>query len=257
MRECLHLVPAADAAPALPAATPRHTYLVHALSHPLSSLTVLAGVSAGVYLGSIAIVLLMAVVALGEAWFLAGRKSFQRSIDEYQVRQRRAARRRGREDRLEMYSMAREQLVELHQALDELERLDGGRIERRFELEELLDHYVDVALAHDRCLRALRSTDRGDLLRQLREQRALEGGGSRSRQKLLERRVEVWDTCRRRADRLADEMASISELIRLLVQRASCPEVPDLDDVTRRLLDLDDADAALRELEEPQALTGT
>jgi len=224
---------------------PRAGYFGHALAHPISTLTMLTGVSLGIYLSSALVVVLMIAISLVAAYGLAGRGRFQKSIDTYVSRQRRAERRAVREEALDRAGLGREQLVELQTIIEEIHRTDDGKAESRFELEDLLDHYVQLAVAHERCLRALRQTDRNELARSLREPAPL----ARNRRALLERRLRCWDECRARADHLAEEIATLVELVRLLGQQASIPDpLLDPEALARRISDLEEDDAALREV---------
>jgi hypothetical protein len=58
------------------------------------------------------------------------------------------------------------------------------------------------------------------------------------------------DECIRRIERLSDELEAIDELVRLVAQRAACPQLDnDLDrEIERRLWELDEVDDALRAL---------
>lgn len=233
---------------------PRRAYLGHALTHPGSLLTFLAGLGL-VYVGSLVAAGLMMSVAICVAWTLSSSREFRRSIDEYVARQRRIERRNGREELLEQAGVPREPLTELTALVEDIERRDGGRISRRFELEEILDHWVQLAIARERCVRALRMADRAQLVRALAEEPIVETRTSRRRRELLERRIRCWDQCKRDADRCAEELSAISELIRLLAQEAARPDlVLDDDEIDRRLRDLDDEQSALRELAEPSEL---
>jgi hypothetical protein len=225
---------------------PRGGYFGHALAHPISTLTMLTGVSLGIYLSSFLVIATMVLISFGCAYLLSGSGRFQHAIDVYVLRQRRAERRSAREEALDRAGVGRDQLAELQTLVDEIHRTDAGRAERRFELEDLLDHYVQLAVSHEKCLRALRQTDRNELVRALREQVPGTRGGRRA---LVERRLRCWDECRARADRLAEEIATLVELVRLLGQQAACPEpLIDHEALARRIADLEEDDDALREV---------
>jgi hypothetical protein len=228
---------------------PRTTYLLQALLHPVTSVAVVAGVSFGIFLGSALLVMAVVVGALGASWVLSGHTGFQRTIQEYLVDRQRRQHRERREDQLDRAGVHRGTLLELTQLVDEIERADDGWTGQRFELEDLIDQYVDLAAAHERCLRALRQTDRSELVRNLKDHRMRPAAHHTRVCELLERRIRCWDDCRARADHLEAEIAAIVELIRLLAQRASCPELPiPQDPVAPRLRDLDEDEAAVREL---------
>lgn len=72
----------------------------------------------------------------------------------------------------------------------------------------------------------------------------------RRRREIIARRVRHREECLQRIDRLADEIDAADELIRLLAQRAACPSAEsELDrEIDRRLGELDEMDAAMRQL---------
>src|SRR5262249_25084635 len=121
---------------------------------------------------------------------------------------------------------------------DEVERLDP-ELAQRFDLEDLLDRHVALALAHERCVRAMRMADRDHLVR---SRAAIDG---RRRVDMFERRIRYWDQCKAQADRCAEEMATVADLVRLLAQKAACPDIVFEDDVLeRRLWELDEEESA-------------
>jgi hypothetical protein len=110
--------------------------------------------------------------------------------------------------------------------------------------------YVGVAVAHQRCLQAMAATDRSLLLRSLAATPPSSSPEtSRCRRQLLERRIATWDRTALQATRFEDELAEITDLVRLLAQRAACPDaLIDGDRVEWRLAELDAEDAALHQL---------
>ena len=134
------------------------------------------------------------------------------------------------------------QYTQLRALVEEIERVDPAEAQR-FELQGLLDHFTQTAVAHHRCLDSLRyAQDPGF-------NAGLPPAATRRRQ-ILARRVAHRDACLKRVERLADELEAIDEMIRLCAQRVACPALePDLDrELDRRLWELDEVDAALRAL---------
>jgi hypothetical protein len=93
----------------------------------------------------------------------------------------------------------------------------------------------------------MRMADRDHLARARAEH--LTAPGSRRRAEVFERRIRCWDQARQQADQCADELATLADLVRLLAQKAACPE-PLLDDdlLDRRLGELDEEERAYRQL---------
>jgi hypothetical protein len=138
------------------------------------------------------------------------------------------------------------QYGELRTLVEEVERIDAAEAER-FDLQDLLDHYVSVAASHQRCIESLRlagadalppATPIGDASR------------SRRRREIMHRRIRHRDQCARRMEKLVDELEGIDELVRLVAQRTACPSFDlELDrELDRRLWELDEVDAALHQL---------
>ncbi len=115
----------------------------------------------------------------------------------------------------------------------------------RFELQDLLDHFVQLAVCHQRCVEVLRLAD----CRELASPSSSDIAATR-RCEIRARRVRHREGCVRQMARLADEIDSIDELVRLIVQRSACPaEITELDrEIDRRLWELDEIDTAMKQL---------
>lgn len=139
-----------------------------------------------------------------------------------------------------------QQYIELRDLVEQVERIDATEA-ARFELQDLLDHFVRLSLHHQRCLEAVRMTGSHDLPHAIP---ISEASRSKRRREILARRMKHRDECLARVDRLADEIDALDELVRLVAQRVACPELePDLErEIERRLWELDEVDAALRQL---------
>ena len=133
--------------------------------------------------------------------------------------------------------------------LSELARLVdsvGAAAARRYELEELLNRYVMVAMVHDRARAALAISDRGKLIHA-----SAAAGPDTQRQELCAARLAEAERCARVETQLTDELATIDDLIALVAQRETCPDPPPIDDVIARCsLELE-ADAAAQRLLAP------
>jgi len=159
----------------------------------------------------------------------------------------RQARRDARDRALPPASCGRGTLVELTNLVDEIERQDP-EVARRFELDALLDRHVSLTLAYESAIRATRMADR-TTLEYMRDTYRADPEANPRRVDLYERRLRCLAQCERTAEWLADELAMLAELIRLVAQRVACPEDLLTDDtIARQLAELDDDDAARRQL---------
>jgi hypothetical protein len=136
--------------------------------------------------------------------------------------------------------------AELRVLVDEVERLDAGEAER-FELQDLLDHYVHLAVHHQRCAESLRLAGANALPAAIP---IADVSRSRRRREIMLRRIRHRDQCLRRMEQLVDEMESVDELVRLVAQRTAAGQLDvDLDrEIDRRLWELDEVDEALHQL---------
>jgi hypothetical protein len=213
---------------------------------PMTALGVMLGLSVGVYVGSLLVAVVLVAIALGAAALRGLHGHLRHGIGRHAARRRHWERRRLRDRRLADAGIPREGLLELTILADEIARVDAA-LAQRFDLDDLLDRHVELALAHDRCLRAMRMADREHLSRARADQ--LAANGSRRRAEVYERRIRCWDLARERADRCADELATLADFVRLLAQKAACPDVLlDEDGLDRRLGELDEEEHAFRQL---------
>jgi hypothetical protein len=139
-----------------------------------------------------------------------------------------------------------QQYIELRDLVEQVERMDAAEA-ARFELQDLLDHFVRLSLHHQRCLEAVRLGGPHELSAAIPISDATR---AKRRREILQRRLRHRDECLARLERLADEIDAVDELVRLVAQRVACPSLePDLDrELERRLWELDEVDAALRQL---------
>jgi hypothetical protein len=135
---------------------------------------------------------------------------------------------------------------ELRALVEEIERIDEVEAER-FELQDLLDHFVRLAFHHQRCIDALRLSGADSLPA---APPITDAGRASRRADLIQRRLRHRDQCVRKMAQITDEIESIDQLIRLVAQRTACPvlEVELEREIDRRLWELDEVDAALHQL---------
>jgi hypothetical protein len=220
--------------------SPTH-YVRGAMLHP-TSVTVLstAVCFAACYAGLLAAMLTITgalVVAVG-----ATRSAFVRGhLDAWAARQRHRQRDHVRTRRVEVAGPARShQYRELADLVDEIEEADP-KASARYELEGLLDQFVELARTHHRCVESLRFAPSG-------ESPFVER--SRMRSDILARRVRRREETAKRIARLSDELASIEELLHLIAHSvATSPSSQDTDaELERRLWELDEVETAMAEL---------
>jgi hypothetical protein len=171
------------------------------------------------------------------------RKQLDRQF-EYRVKQKREAERM---KRLKPTGPVRQQqYCDLRDLVADIEKSDPGEASR-FELQPLLDHFVSLAVSHQKCLDSLRLAGSSDLPRMMP---MTDPNRSARRREIMLRRMRHRDECVRRIERLADESEAVDELVRLVAQRVACPQLDgELDrEIERRLWELDEVDEALNQL---------
>jgi hypothetical protein len=243
MRSQRHLV----IAPSQPPATvSRLGYLRGAVASPVCVAVTLFAACIGIgYAGVLGAVLATAVVLLLGA--NASRYRRVRSyLDEQNRLQTRAERHCRRLKQIRRTSPARlRHYEELRVMVEEIERIDDAEA-ARFELQDLLDHFVRLAVNHQRCVDALRLSGADALPAPLPP----EASRASRRAAIIQRRIRHRDECVRRMAQITDEVEGIDQLIRLVAQRTACPGIDvELDrEIDRRLWELDEVDAALHQL---------
>jgi hypothetical protein len=233
--------------PALPAGTSRLTYVRGAVGNPVClAVAVFAGCiglgTAGLFGAAIAVLM---VLVLGAN---AARYRMVRSYVDGQARARAMAKRECRRLRLlQSTGPSRQQHYEqLRVLVEEIERLDPAEA-ARFELQDLLDHFVHLAVSHQRCVEALRLADATALPPAMPLE---ETPRSKHRREILQHRIRNRNECERRMAQISDELEGIGELVRLVAQRTARPALDvDLDrELERRLWELEEVDAAMDQL---------
>jgi hypothetical protein len=232
--------------PTLPAGTSRLTYVRGAVGNPVClAVAVFAGCiglgAAGLFGAALAV---LAVLVLGAS---AARYQAVRNYIDGQARARAAAKRECRRlKRLAPTGAVRQQHYEqLRVLVEEIERLDAPEA-ARFELQDLLDHFVYLAVSHQRCLDALRLAEANTLPQVM----PIDETRSKPRREILQHRIRCRDECERKMAKLSDELDGIGELIRLVAQRTARPALDvELDrEIERRLWELEEVDAAFDQL---------
>jgi hypothetical protein len=197
---------------------------------------------AGMYGAVLALLTVIGIAAVTSQW-----RVVRRHLDVQAALRERCRREAHRLRQLRPTGPVRQQqYIELRDLVEQVERTDAPEAER-FELQDLLDHFVRLALHHQRCLEAVRLAGSHDLPQTVSISEATR---SERRREIMARRLRHREECLQRVDRLADELDAIDELVRLVAQRVACPAVePDLErEIERRLWELDEVEAALRQL---------
>ena len=228
----------------------RPAYAVDAIAHPASKFLLFVGFGAATMIASVTLALVAVVVTVVAAWAASGSGYVRHHFDQLRDQRDRRARLGARAAQLAAVGVDPTGLVELTALVEVVETADQGWTARRFELVGLLDRYVTIAIAHQRCVYAMHTTDRAGLIRALASTPPrVASDVARCRRDLLERRIATWDRTAQQATRCSDELAAIVDLVRLLAQRASCPDtVADADLIQWRLSELDAEDAAMAQL---------
>lgn len=236
--------------PSSPALAPRATALTYvggAVGSPVCVAVAVFAACIGLgYAGAVgAIVAMLAVLAVAAS--TARYTCVRRHLDRQAQLRERARRESGRLKVLRPAGPVRQQqYVELRNLVEEVEKVDVIEA-ARYELQDLLDHFVSLAVSQQRCLDALRLAGSHDLPQAVPISDAQR---SKRRRDIMVRRMRHREECLARIDRISDELEAIDELVRLVAQRVACPPLDaDLDrEIERRLWELDEVDAALEQL---------
>jgi hypothetical protein len=178
------------------------------------------------------------------------------SLREWAARHRTIAERQrrtlARTTRLEAGAADRtRQLAELNRVVEQIEDGDSVFESADLGLQDLLDRYVDLAIAHTCYLDAARRADLRFPSPVLDGEPPIDDDPDRQlRRELAARRHRHRHECRRRAAELEAEIDAIVEFIQLVDQKAACPtfDVERRDEVQRRLWELVALETAHRQL---------
>jgi hypothetical protein len=221
---------------------PTPNYITNALTSPIViTIAVLATLLGASVAGGLGTLVAVGVVTTGTV--ISARTARMRAHLDRLARQRlRNAREHERLRMLEATGSVRKaQYLDLRQLVEGLER-DTPADADRFELQDMLDYFIRVSVAHHRCIDALRLAGTAET--------DLSSCGKRKRT-IKARRVRHRQECLGRIERLHDELDAVDELIRLVAQRAACPAVIEAElerEIDRRLWELDEVDAAMEQL---------
>ncbi|MEO8700239.1 MAG: hypothetical protein ABI867_09350 [Kofleriaceae bacterium] len=223
------------------------SYMRGALMSPISISAAVFTTCVGIGLAGVlgATIALVGIAAIG-AW--STRYAFVRRHldDNAQVRER-CAREAVRVRALRATGPMRlQQYFELRMLVEEIERTDP-REAARFELQDLLEHFVGLAVNQRKCLDALRLVGSHDLPLTIP---ITDANRSKQRREIQTRRMRHREDCLRRIERITDELEATDELVRLIAQRVACPAIePESDhEIERRLWELDAVDSAMQQL---------
>lgn len=177
---------------------------------------------------------------------VTGRPGYRRWLAERRRLELTRGNRQRRQHALESAGVLGDTLIELT-ALVQAVELNDAAAARRYELEGLLDHYVDVAVALKRYERLIAANGRDELVTDLLLFQ--DDPSAAARVRILEHRLRCHDQCVVAAKKLRAQSDAIVELLRLIAQRSAMPELPDdTDAIERRLADVESTEAALGEL---------
>jgi hypothetical protein len=202
-------------------------------------------VACGVALSQVGILAAVAVLvalifAAGE---LAGWRRVQRALDARRREEELREHRCRRETRVQAANVS---VHELRLLADLVRKIDPEEVVR-YELDDLLDRYAELAIAHARCDEAMRSLDHAAAARTL--DAVGNDGTSAARRAVLERQLQCWKGRQQQARCYHEEMLAIAELVKLIAARTASPDTSmEAGEIERRLAQLDDEDAAHREL---------
>lgn len=240
-----HLVLATPAA--LAKRAPSLTYVRGAIGSPVCVATAVFAACVGLGFAGILGSLIAMFAVLGIATVSSRYDTVRRHLDAQTALRDRCRREAHRLKQLRPTGPVRQQqYIELRDLVEGVERTDPEEAER-FELQDLLDHFILLSLYHQRCLEALRLAGSHDLPQTISISEATR---SKRRREIMARRMRHREECLQRVEHLADELDAVDELIRLVAQRVACPPLdPDLDkEIERRLWELDEVEDALRQL---------
>ncbi|MGE5182020.1 MAG: hypothetical protein ACM31C_08155 [Acidobacteriota bacterium] len=208
---------------------PAHALLRPTLTTVLAAASALALASTLVFLCAVAIVVahwLLAVPAV------RARRAQRKGL------KRRYERRHLREHTLELADVSTSTLCELTELAEGLDPEAADPLD----LEPLLDRYVELALARQRCWNTLRYAGVAGLQERLDTARMFHPVTA----EVLERRVAYARKLDERGRSLEDSLAEVADLIRCYAERASLPAdatAGELDPLANVLVQIDAADA--------------
>jgi hypothetical protein len=216
-------------------------YVRGALFHPMSIPIVSTALYFAVCYAGVLAAVLTAVGAIALA-AVSTRSAFVRAqLDRWAAGQRQRQRDRVRMRRVEVCGPARaHQYRELSDLAEEIEAIDANA-PSRYDLEGLLEQFVETSRAHHRCVESLRFAPAGDAPFVER---------SRMRSDIQARRVRRREDTTKRIAELADELAAIDEMLHLIAHsvHTSGSATDVRAELDRRMWELDEVDSAMAEI---------
>jgi hypothetical protein len=226
-----------------PTAPTALTYVRGAVLNPVSLSMMSFAVCVGIGYAGVSGALVAALVFLVIGTWATRYRWVRREIDRHHDLRARQKREADRLRKLRPAGPARQQqYCELRDLVGEIEQSDHAEASR-FELQALLDHYIRLAIDHQRYLESLRFATTTELA-------FTDTKRSGRRREIHARRQRYRDECVRRIEQLADDLEAIDELVRLVAQRVAAPQLDQEVDheIERRLWELDAVDTALDQL---------
>lgn len=221
------------------------------VGHPTGLVAFVVCVCLGAWLGGAVGVIAGTVGILGLAAAAARWPAVHRLIDRHQDARMKKERALERDRRLQRAGpLRRAEFAELQGMVGEIEGSSPGQAER-FELQELLDYYIRLALSHQLLVEGVQRADRAPLWEAGTVRPRADGvSTSRQRHEILTRRIEHRDRCRARAARLAEELDAVAEFVHLVSEVTSCPLLDEgaERELERRLWELEAQESAMRQL---------
>lgn len=212
------------------------------------SLAVMASLAGCVGVGYVGVLYAsIAAAMLVSLCFAATRLRWVRRGLDWHDLQRVYARREAQRQRAlgQATAVRQKQYLDLRGLVEGIESADPAEA-RRLELQELLDHFVQLAVGHQRCLESLRFTSDNESQSTIP---ISEKFSTKRRHDIAARRLRHRDETTDRLERIADVLGCTDDLIRLVAQRTACANLDTLIDgegeIDRRLTELDEVEAAL------------
>jgi len=155
---------------------------------------------------------------------------------------------------LERHAKRRAQRRREVERLELLQPAGLVREEQYLELRRLLDQFVRLAVSHRRCAEAIRLTEGSGFVTPI----VGDQPRSEQRREIRARRTRHREQCIQELGRLADQLETVQDLVRLIVQRIAYPVTgsDDLEhEIQARLAELDEVDTAMAQLDDGQRLS--
>ena len=169
----------------------------------------------------------MLLVFVVIAWIASGSQRVRRATARAEHRRQRTRVRDQRIEKLTAVGAPRSGLAEATRLVDAVEH-HAPEDAARFDLEELLDHFVAVTVVYTRYAAMARINDTRALQRRL-DDLVRRDSGDGMRHAVLERRLAFAERCETRMVALGQELDCILEVLRLLAERAAMSAIDDDD----------------------------